>query len=297
MVCDPPSWHTGVLSDAKDYPHLPVLRGIARQPHLRDDGTIVAVSGYDKLTARFGVFDSRQYDIPDCPTRADALRALAVLDDVLAEVAFETPVDRAAALAAMLTAAIRPSLPTAPAFLVTAHMPGRGKSFLTRLIGSMSTQQKVPGIAFPGDADEMRKTLIALLIKSPAVINFDDLNGDIVPSEALKTALTEEFIGGRILGLSKDVSASTRTLVLFSGNNIEPVRDMARRVLKICLDPACEEPVTRTFARPYLEAEVRRDRAKYVTAALTIAARSCAIPCSRSSCTANQRDSENARGP
>ena len=86
VVCDPPSRHTGVLSDAKDYPHLPVLRGIARQPHLRDDGTIVAVSGYDKLTARFGVFDSRQYDIPDCPTRADALRALAVLDDVLAEV-------------------------------------------------------------------------------------------------------------------------------------------------------------------------------------------------------------------
>ena len=55
-----------------------------------------------------------------------------------------------------------------------------------------------------------------------AVINFDDLNGDIVPSESLKTCLTEEFIGGRLLGLSKDITCSTRSLFLFYGNNVQP---------------------------------------------------------------------------
>lgn len=270
VVADPPARHAGVLFDSAEYPHLPVLRGIARQPHLRDDGTVVSASGYDKLTGRFGVFDARQYRIPDRPTREDALAALALLEGLLEEVAFDTDTDKAAAVAAMLTAACRPSLPTAPGFHVAAHTIGSGKSFLSRLISSMATPQNVPGVAFPGDGDEMRKTLIALLIKSPAVINFDDLNGDIVPSEALKTAMTEEYIGGRILGVSKDVSCSTRTLFLFSGNNVGPVRDMARRVVTIHLDPRCENPVTREFKRPHLETEVRRDRARYVSAALTM---------------------------
>lgn len=270
VVADPPARHAGVLFDSAEYPHLPVLRGIARQPHLRDDGSIVKEAGYDFQTGRFGVFREAHYEIPYRPTREDALAALALLEGLLAEVAFDTDTDKAAAVAAMLTAACRPSLPTAPGFHVAAHTIGSGKSFLSRLISSLATPQNVPGVAFPGDGDEMRKTLIALLIKSPAVINFDDLNGDIVPSEALKTAMTEEYIGGRILGVSKDVSCSSRTLFLFSGNNVGPVRDMARRVVTIHLDPRCENPVTREFKRPHLETEVRRDRARYVSAALTI---------------------------
>ncbi|HJV25327.1 MAG TPA: hypothetical protein VJ673_06555 [Aromatoleum sp.] len=267
---DPPEKHNAVLFDMTDYPHLPVLRGLARQPYLRNDGAIVTAAGYDPATGFFGAFEARQYNIPDHPTRDDALSALAVLEDALTEVAFDADIDRAAALSAMLTASVRASLPTAPAFLVAAHAIGSGKSFLARIISAMATPQNVPGIAFPGDADEMRKTLIALLIKSPAVINFDDLNGDILPSEALKTTLTEEFIGGRLLGVSKDVTASTRTLMLFSGNNVAPVRDMARRVLTIRLDPRCENPVARAFKRPHLDAELRDDRPKYVAAALTI---------------------------
>lgn len=270
VVADPPARHAGVLFDSTEYPHLPVLRGIARQPHMRADGSVVTASGYDKLTGRFGVFNARDYRVLDKPNEADARAALTLLDGLLDEVAFDTDVDRAAALSAMLTAACRPSLPTAPGFHVAAHTIGSGKSFLSRLISTLATPQNVPGIAFPGDGDEMRKTLIALLIKSPAVINFDDLNGDIVPSEALKTAMTEEFIGGRILGVSKDVSCSTRTLFLFSGNNVGPVRDMTRRVLTIHLDARCENPVARVFKRPHLESEVRRDRARYVSAALTI---------------------------
>ncbi len=270
VTTDPSERVTRVLFDAPRYPHLPVLRGIARQPHAREDLSIVTASGYDPETGRYGAFDPRDYRIPLHPTESDARTALGVLLEVLDEVAFETDTDRALALAAMLTAAVRPSLPTAPGFHVTAHTYGSGKSFLTRLISSLASPQNVPGVAFPGDSEEMRKTLIALLIKSPAVINFDDLNGDIVPSEALKTVMTEEFIGGRLLGVSKDVTCSTRTLFLFSGNNVGPVRDMTRRVLSIHLDPGCENPLTRQFKRPNLESDVRRDRAKYVSAALTI---------------------------
>lgn len=271
VTCDPPARHCAVLYDASDYPHLPVLRGIARQPHLRDDGTLVSQAGYDALTGRFGVFNARLFQVPARPTRAEAQQALLVLEDLICEVAFADPdIDKSAAISAMLAAAIRPSLPTCPGYLTKAHQIGSGKSFLNRIVSTLATPQNVPGVAFTSDSDEMNKLLIALLLKSPAVVNFDDLNGDIVPSESLKTCLSEEYIGGRLLQFSKDVTCATRALFLFSGNNVEPVRDMARRIISIHIDPKTEKPTERLFKRPNAEAHARRDRALSVSSALTI---------------------------
>jgi len=270
VPADPPLDIVSILHGETKYLHLPALRGLSRQPHLRPDGTLAAMPGYDHLTGRFGVFDEKKFHIPDKPSKTQAEEALEKLLGLVEEVAFETDVDKSAAIAAMLTAAARPSLPTAPGFLVNAHAMGSGKSFLNRIITTLATPQNVPGIAFPRESEEMEKKLIALLIKSPAVINFDDMSGDIIPSEALKTALTEENIGSRLLGYSKDVSCSTRVLFLFSGNNIQPTMDMSRRILTIHLDPGCEAPATREFKRPHLEEEARRDRSIYISAALTI---------------------------
>ncbi|MBM5571534.1 MULTISPECIES: hypothetical protein [Deefgea] len=270
VAIDPPEKYVRILFASTDYKHLPILRGIARQPYLRPDFSLVTEAGYDAETARYGVFNAAEYTVPANPTMDNAKSALAVLSEVIEECAFDAECDRAAALAAMLTAATRPSLRTAPAFLINAHVQGSGKSFLARLIASLSTPQSVPATAFTNDSDEMRKLLIALLLKSPAVINFDDMSGDIVPSETLKAVITEAFICGRLLGVSKDVICSTCALILFSGNNIEAIKDMARRVLCIQLDPRCETPTAREFKRPNIEMELQGNRAKYVTAALTI---------------------------
>ena len=59
---DPTAKYVTVLYDAGDYPHLPTLRGIARQPHLRIDGSLVKLAGYDRETGLFGVFDARLYN-------------------------------------------------------------------------------------------------------------------------------------------------------------------------------------------------------------------------------------------
>ncbi|MDO9582707.1 MAG: hypothetical protein Q7J24_06315 [Desulfomicrobium sp.] len=269
VVTDPPDKVAMILHGETNYAHLPVLRGIARQPHLRPDGSLVSAPGYDPRTGRFGVFDSSKYNIPDRPTQKQARAALADLQDIVSEVAFDEDVDRSSGLCAMLTAAARPSLATAPGFLVSAHQISSGKSHYARLVSTLATPQQVAGLAFP-DAEEMRKLLIATLLKSPAVVFFDDMTTDIVPSDALKTALTEEHVAGRILGVSKDVTVSTRSLFLFTGNNVEPVRDMSRRVLTINLDPRMEMPVAREFKRPDLIEQVRQDRGRYVSAALTI---------------------------
>jgi hypothetical protein len=267
---DPPARHATVLFDSTSYHHLPVLKSLTRQPYLRPDGSLTMAAGYDLSTGMFGVFDAREFSVLANPTRADAEAALARLKGLLREFSFANDVDLAAALAAILTAAVRPSLAHAPMFHARAHMVGSGKSYLCELITAFATPQRGAPTAFPRDDEECRKLLLAELLRAPAVIEFDNLTGDLVAHKSLCTALTSEHMSGSILGVSKTATVSTRALVLSSGNNVGPVQDMTRRCITINLDPSCEEPAARTFNRPELVRDVLRERGRYVSAALTL---------------------------
>ncbi len=267
---DPPARHAAVLHDASSYTHLPVLNGIARQPYLRSDGSLMAVAGYDSATGMFGVFDAREFDVPESPSRTDAEAALDVLHEVLVEFSFAAESDRAAALCAILTAAVRPSLVHAPMFHVRAHMVGSGKTYLCELITAFATPQRSTPTTFPADDEECRKLLLAEFLRAPAVIEFDNLTGDLLAHKSLCTALTSEFLTGRILGVSKTATVSTRVLFLSSGNNVGPVQDMTRRCISIRLDPSVEVPAARTFKRPHLVRDLLHERGRFVSAALTI---------------------------
>jgi hypothetical protein len=267
---DPPARHVAVLFDSSSYPHLPVLNGLARQPYLRPDGSLVTEAGYDRVTGMFGIFDERSFSVLDSPNRKQAEAALLLLDDLLGEFPFAGISDRSAALSAMLTAAVRPSLAHAPMFHVRAPMVGSGKSYLCELITAFATPQRGTPTTFPQDDEECRKMLLAELLRSPAVIEFDNLTSDLLAHKSLCMALTSEFMSGRILGVSKTATVSTRVLFLSSGNNVGPVQDMTRRCLSIRLNPGCEIPAARSFKRPDLLSELLSERGRYVSAALTI---------------------------
>ncbi len=267
---DPPARHAAVLFDSTSYYHLPVLSGLTRQPYLREDGSLMLAAGYDSTTGMFGVFDAREFSVPNMPTRDDALAALALLLDLLTEFSFAQVADLAAALAAMLTATVRPSLNHAPMIHVRAHMVGSGKSYLCELITALATPQRGTPTTFPGSDEECRKLMLAELLRAPAVIEFDNLTGDLVAHKSLCTVLTSEHMSGRILGVSKTATVNTRALFLSSGNNVGPVQDMTRRCITVHLDPGCEVPAARTFTRPDLVPDVLRQRGRYVSAVLTI---------------------------
>ncbi|CAM5797817.1 hypothetical protein RFUL19S_04990 [Rhizobacter fulvus] len=64
VATDPPHRHVQVLLEGQAYRHLPVLQGVARQPFYREaDGVLVSQPGYDHASQRFGVFDSRQFQM------------------------------------------------------------------------------------------------------------------------------------------------------------------------------------------------------------------------------------------
>jgi len=245
--CDPPTRHVAILYDAQNFRYLPPLAGVVRQPYFREsDGELVTRAGYDKTAQRFGVFDSRQFVIPD-PTPDAARAALALLEDLLTEFHFVADTDKAAALSAIFTAVVRPSLSHAPGFHVRAPMPGSGKTYLCELIGAFAGPAGNAKVSYPTTSEEATKVILSLLLTSPAVIEFDDMDTDWIPHGTIKRMLTAERITDRILGVSKTATVSTRTLFLGSGNNVGPIRDLLRRVLTIHIDPRCATPATITY--------------------------------------------------
>ena len=267
--CDPPPRHAAILYDAQNFRYLPPLAGVARQPYFREsDGELITQPGYDKASHRFGVFDSRQFVIPDL-TPAAARAALTQLEGLLNEFHFVAATDKAAALSAIFTAVVRPTLAHAPGFHVRAPVFGSGKTYLCELIGAFAGPAGNAKVSYPTTSEEATKAILSLLLTSPAVIEFDDMDTDWIPHGTIKRMLTAEHITDRILGVSKTATVSTRTLFLGSGNNVGPVRDLLRRVLTIHIDPRCSTPATITYKSFPVE-KVRKLRGLYVVAVLTI---------------------------
>lgn len=266
---DPPARHANVLFDAEVYNHLPVLQGIARQPYLRADGSLMTGAGFDTASGMFGAFDVREFNVPAAPTKADAERALSELTGLLSEFSFANDTARSAGLAAMLTAVVRASLPVAPLFHALAPQIASGKTYLLSIVAALAGPGTVSAYAFPTNDEECSKLLLSALLEGPAVVMFDNLTSDLIPFKSLCSALTSEQLTGRILGVSKTATVNTRALMLSSGNNVGPVGDMTRRTVTIALDPQCETPATRQFKGDPLTV-VQQRRAHYVSLALTI---------------------------
>ena len=267
--CDPPSRHTAILYDAQNFRHLLPLAGLARQPYFREtDGELVMRPGYDKVAHRFGVFAPKEFVIPDATLEA-ARSALALLEDLLTEFHFVATTDKAAALAAIFTAVVRPTLRHAPGFHVRAPVFGSGKTYLCELIGAFAGPGGNAKVSYPTTSEEATKVILALLLTSPACVEFDDMDTDWTPHGIIKRMLTAEHITDRILGVSKTATVSTRTLFLGSGNNVGPIRDLLRRVLTIHIDPRCATPATMSYKGLPVD-KVRKNRGLYVAAVLTI---------------------------
>ena len=266
---DPAPKYVAALFDAESYPHLPPLRGIARQPHFRVDGSLCMTAGYDTATGLFGAFNPADYCVKAAPDQQDAQHALEQISTLLNGFDFQDANSRAAALSAILTAAIRPTLTTAPMFHAAAHQPSSGKSYLLKIIAGFAGAENPAMLSMPPNDEEFRKLLLATLLEAPPVVVFDNLTGDIQPFGSFCTALTEPTIQGRVLGVSKNATVSTRSVFLSSGNNVGPVRDMARRVITIRLDPKVENPALREFSDSPA-ATLQRRRGEFVSHALTI---------------------------
>ena len=272
----PPAWVARTLAARGDW-QFPYLSSVILAPTLRPDGSLIERPGYDEDTGLLFCPGSVTFPpVPSFPSKDQAYQALAELAEVFVDFPFKAVTDRAAAIAAVLTALARPAIPgPVPLFAIRATTAGTGKSLLADAVTIAATGRPAPRMAPAKDGEEERKRLVAIAGAGDPIVLIDNISAHrSLGSEALDAALTAGEITDRVLG--KNTGQATITLpwvavVLATGNNLTFAGDTGRRAIPIDLDAKEENPEERSgFKHEPLKPWVLKERPLLVCAALTV---------------------------
>jgi len=221
---------------------FPAIDGLSTTPTLTRNEP-----GYDEDAKLYLAFESGEFgDIQLTPTKAEAEAALSRLFHPAREFPFATPAARAVWLAAMLTAVVRGQLRTCPIFVFDAPAKGSGKTKLAEMIGLLALGVQPPAASWGENEEENSKTLFSILRGGDPAVLFDNVEAEIRNTDLCRV-LTAPSVTGRILGVSEMVTLGTRTIFLFTGNNIQISGDMTRRTMICRIDAGVEHPEDRAF--------------------------------------------------
>lgn len=250
-----------------------VLEGVADEPVIRPDGSLLDTPGYDAATglllAGHGIDK-----VPANPTRQEVEAAVATLRDVVRDFPFESDEHEAAWLALLLTPFARFAIDgPCPLFLIEANVRGTGKTLLADVVAIIATGRRIAVSVFPGADrdDELRKTVTSIALTGDRLILLDNVNKTLGGS-ALDSMLTATTWRDRVLGRN-ELTPELPLLATWvaTANNAAISDDCARRTLPIRLQSDLERPEERdTFAIPDIRAHAQRERPRLAAAALTI---------------------------
>jgi putative DNA primase/helicase len=268
-VADPPMTTVKTLLARRGRLRFPILAGVVNVPTMRADGTILDAPGYDTMTGLlYDPLGVTFPSLPNRPTRGDAEKALAQLNDVIKDFPFVEPMHRSVALSTILTGCCRRSLPAAPLHAFSAPVLGSGKSKLVDIASVISTGQEAAVTAQGANDEEFEKRLVSHLLAGAPIVALDNcsrpLGGDL-----LNQMLTQQRASTRILGKSEAPSVSTNALMTATGNNLIISGDMVRRCIIALLNPNVERPELRIFDREPV-AYAKENRPALVAAVLTV---------------------------
>ena len=123
---DPPARLVDQLLSPGTPRGLRPLDAVTTIPALRADGSVLAAPGYDAASRLLYVGDP--VSVPEHPTVEQTRAAYYAVLFAFRDFPFVSTVDWAVMLAAIITAVIRPALPTAPAFAFDAPTVGSGNA-------------------------------------------------------------------------------------------------------------------------------------------------------------------------
>jgi putative DNA primase/helicase len=140
-------------------------------------------------------------EVPTNPTRDDALRAYETMLAPFEHYEFEDDgaggVSRAVVLSALMSAILRPTMPTAPAHGFSSPTYGTGKSKLSEAISIVATGAIAPAISQNQTPEEFEKGLITNMLSGRTIINIDNADRT-VEGVKLAQAISSEELAVRI---------------------------------------------------------------------------------------------------
>lgn len=137
-------------------------------------------------------------------------------------------------ISALVTAVALPAIRgPIPAYLISAHNPGDGKTLIARII-SMVADGVETVVPWHDDEDRTRELLLAALDSPSRVVILDNVRGRLGGS-ILETILTAtSIVGSRKYERAREYTVNK--LIIITGNDPRVTPDMARRVVRIQVD-------------------------------------------------------------
>jgi hypothetical protein len=221
-----------------------------RQPVLRKSDKIELLPvGYDAESRTYtfdtpGVIFSEELTLDE---------AKAILDGLFAEFCFQDDggLSKSVAMSGLLTPfayGILPHGALVPCFIVVGNAEGAGKTLVVKVM-VVPVLGKFEAGTKPGNEEELRKALLAVVMESQNCIILDNIK-DHLGSSSLEAFLTTTVWKDRILGSSKSFTGEKSTVVFATGNSCTVSPDMRRRSLVVHLFMREERAEARKFDRP-----------------------------------------------
>lgn len=256
--------------------HLPKLENLVAVPLFGLSGNLINTPGYhreDRLWYRPQENLSIS-PIPHNPTD-DALAQARDLfmKDLLVDFRFVSYADIAHFMAAALHPFIRRMIPgPTPLHVIEAPSIGSGKSMLANLIAIIATGKMAQVSSFADNEEERRKAITTELVEGKPIIVFDNASqSTTLDSAVLAAVLTCDLWKDRLLGHNRTLQLSNKALWLLTGNNPSLSQEIARRCVRIRIDPGVSKPWQRQeFKHPDLPEWCLTHRGELIHALLTM---------------------------
>lgn len=267
-----------VARDMLVYPdeRLPPLDSVATTPLFGASGDLVTKPGYHRAERLWFQPEDNlgDLDVPESPTPQDIEEARSLLtDELLVDFPFVDESDRAHVLAAMILPFVRRMISgCTPIHLVEAPMVGSGKGLLCNLIYLVATGSVSDGRTLASQDDEARKMLTAELSRGRPIILLDNTDErKKLDCPSLASVITSESWTDRLLGKTAMLTLPNRALWLVTGNNPALSMEIARRCVRIRIDPRVDRPWQRSgFKHPELVEWANENRSRLVRAVLVL---------------------------
>lgn len=250
--------------------HFKPLGSIHEMPVMLKDGSIVQTDGYSEESGHFMRLKGQSVSIPDEPTLEQAAAAMDELLDIVHDFEFKTDIDKYCWVAMVLTLVGRTAIDgCVPAFPVNANCAGAGKGRLVEFAVQIATASNAHTTGW-NRQEEVGKHLAGAILSGARYVYFDNCREPFGGDKIAKN-ITSRIVSERRLGTNEMIEGPWEAVILATGNNLETLDDMGRRMIPINLFTELAKPQDRTgWKHPNIDKHVKDNQHRLLTSALTL---------------------------
>ena len=272
VPCLPPPIVVSTLCARKSWPVPPII-GIAETWVMRRDGSLCTRPGYDEASGYYYAPSCQLAPIPDHPTQAAAVAALAELEEPFLDFPHVSRADRLVPVAATLTVLAQPAIDgSRPMFVFDAATRGTGKTLQAEVVSVVTTGRSAARLTYPETDEELEKVLSAYALAGVPLISIDNVTRTLGGGPLDKVLTATGDVELRVLGASQN---PTRSMERHSARRREQphasvTTRIRRSVISRC-ESEDENPEARSgFKHDPLIPWVRAERPRLLRAAYVV---------------------------